>query len=104
MRPISAKEREALLLGWPEDGGVWVMKATNQYNFGGEPGSWRLRNAYTMEERCKAVEMSGALYYKYPEDCDSVKRYWMGLVSMRGKKSLITTMTIQRIFTVDFGA
>ncbi|RFU24991.1 hypothetical protein B7463_g11346, partial [Scytalidium lignicola] len=36
-RPISAKEREALLLGWPEDGGVWIMKETNWYNFVGSP-------------------------------------------------------------------
>lgn len=73
MRPISAKERESLLLGWPKDGGVWVMKETNWYNFSREPGSWRLRNAHTMEERCKAMEMSGAVYFENPEDCDSVK-------------------------------
>jgi hypothetical protein len=73
MRPISAKEREALLLGWPEDGGVWVMKENNWYELGREPGSWRLRNAHTMEERCKAMEMSGAVYHANPEDCESVK-------------------------------
>lgn len=73
MRPISTKEREALLLGWPADGGVWVMKALNWYNFGVEPGSWRLRNAHTMGERCKAMEMSGATYYANPEDCEYVK-------------------------------
>jgi hypothetical protein len=73
MRPISANEREALLLGWPEDGGVWVMKESNWYELGREPGSWRLRNAHTMEERCKAMEMSGAVYYANPEDYEPVK-------------------------------
>jgi hypothetical protein len=73
MRPMSAKEREALLLGWPEDGGVLVMRESDWYEFGKEPGSWRLRNAHTMEERCKAMEMSGAVYYANPEDCEPVK-------------------------------
>lgn len=73
MRPMSAKEREALLLGWPEDGGVFVMREDNWYDFGKEPGSRRLSNAYTMEERCKAMEMSGAVYYAKPEDYELVK-------------------------------
>jgi hypothetical protein len=70
---MSAKEREALLLGWPANGGVWVITENSWYLFGNKPGSWRLRNAHTMEERCKAMEMSGAVYYANPEDCEPVK-------------------------------
>ncbi|TVY84132.1 hypothetical protein LSUE1_G002189 [Lachnellula suecica] len=73
MRPISANEREALLLGWPENGGVWVMRADNWYDLGVAPGSWRLSNAHTMEERCRAMEMSGAIFYANPEDYEPVK-------------------------------
>lgn len=73
-RPTSATEKEAIILGWPEDGGVWVLKATSWGGFGVEEnGFWRFLNAHTMEERCKAMEMIGAMYYENPEDCDSVK-------------------------------
>lgn len=69
--PMSAKEREALVLGWPEHGGVWVMRESNWGDI--SRGGWGWRNAYTMEERCKALEMSGAVYYANPEDCEPVK-------------------------------
>jgi hypothetical protein len=36
-------------------------------------GVFRMRNAYTMEERCKALEMSGATFYENPEECQDVK-------------------------------
>ena len=74
LRPTSAKEREALILGWPKDGGVWVLKEANWYDFAGsELGIWRMGNAFTMEERCAAMEMAGAVYYKDPYNCESVK-------------------------------
>jgi hypothetical protein len=36
-------------------------------------GMWRMRNAFTMDERCKALEMAGARFYENPEDCVYVK-------------------------------
>jgi hypothetical protein len=77
-RPTSAKERESLILGWSGDGGVWVIKEAHWYSFGVEPGFWRLRNAHTMDERCKAMEMSGAIYYRNAEDCTDVKSLLKG--------------------------
>ncbi|KAF4627390.1 hypothetical protein G7Y89_g10764 [Cudoniella acicularis] len=53
-RPTTVEEKEALLLGWP-------------------PGIWRIKNAHTMEERRKAMEIVGATYYKNLEDCEFVK-------------------------------
>lgn len=41
--------------------------------FGLQPGVWRIMNAHTMEERCRAMEMVGATYYENPEDCEYVK-------------------------------
>lgn len=73
LRTRSKKEREALLLGWPSDGGVWVLRETDWYNFYLVEGIWRMRNAHTMDERCKALEVIGAVYYQNPEDCEYVK-------------------------------
>ena len=72
-RPRSEKEREELVLGWPEDGGVWVLRERNWNDLLRKPGLSRLTNAHTMEERCKAMEMSGAVYYANPKDCEYVK-------------------------------
>ncbi|KAH9211335.1 hypothetical protein DL95DRAFT_392515 [Leptodontidium sp. 2 PMI_412] len=69
--PMSAKEREALVLGWPEKGGVWVIREHNWGRLGSRGWTWT--NAHTMEERCKALEMLGAVYYANPEDCEPVK-------------------------------
>jgi hypothetical protein len=37
------------------------------------PGIWRMRNAYTMEERGTALEMAGATFYKNPDESEYVK-------------------------------
>ena len=73
MRRTTAKEKAGVFLGWPEDGGVWVLKTGKWHDLPPEPGVWRFMNAHTMEERCRALEMVGAIYYKSPEDCDEVK-------------------------------
>ncbi|KAG4429915.1 hypothetical protein IFR05_014604 [Cadophora sp. M221] len=74
--PISTKERETLVLGWPNNGGVWVLQERNWGNL--SRGGWAWRNAHTMEERCIGMEMSSALYYANPEDCEPVRALLVG--------------------------
>ena len=47
------------------------MNPSFQRNFSKESGPRRLRNAYMMEERYKAVDMLGTLRCKNPDNCDS---------------------------------
>jgi hypothetical protein len=49
------------------------MREISRARFGMKPGVWGLRNAYTMKERCKAMEMVGATSYQNSEDCEFVK-------------------------------
>lgn len=54
---------------WPgevPDGGVWALWATD--NEGADIGVSRIRNARTMEERCKIIEMLGGSFYETWED------------------------------------
>lgn len=64
-------ETEVLYLGWPARVGVWVirMPSRNQFWYGFD----RHRNAHTMEERCKALEMAGATFFENPRDCEHVE-------------------------------
>jgi len=41
-------------------------------------GGWTWRNAYTIEERHMAIEMSGAVFYANPEDCEPVRELMAG--------------------------
>lgn len=71
-RPTTPEEDERLHLGWPENGqGVWVLRQKDGNNIW--EGMWRMRNAYTMDERCKALEMAGAKFYKKPEACEYLR-------------------------------
>lgn len=57
--------------GWPGDapeGGVWVLRTKGPE--GAELGVSRIRNALTMEERCKAIEMLGGRFYERWEDVE----------------------------------
>ena len=86
-RPRTAKEREELVLGWPEDGGVWVLREMNwnDNDLWVGLGVFGLANAHTMEERCKAMEMLGAVYYANPEDCEYVKPLLDGFGEHKGE-------------------
>ena len=53
--------------GWPDEGGVWVLIATN--TDGGGKSEGMLFNAYTMEERCTWIEKLGGIFYADPKDC-----------------------------------
>ncbi|KAL3427470.1 hypothetical protein PVAG01_00979 [Phlyctema vagabunda] len=72
MRKMTPEEEQVLYLGWPaKGGGVWIIRLENRNVFW--VGFDRHRNAHTMEERCRALEMSGATFYENPEDCTYVK-------------------------------
>lgn len=69
---MKPEEMEVLTLGWPESGGVWVLR--RQSRWGEDRGnSLRVRNAMSMAERCEAIEMSGGVFYKRPEENMYVK-------------------------------
>ncbi|KAG4442491.1 hypothetical protein IFR05_001991 [Cadophora sp. M221] len=76
LAPMSAREREVLVLGWPEKGGVWVIREHDWGNLGSR--GWFWTNAHTMEERCKALEMLAAVYYANIKDCELVKALLKG--------------------------
>jgi hypothetical protein len=71
-RDMKLSEMEVLTLGWPEVGGVWVLRRPSRW---GEDRGWslRIRNAVTMKERCEAIEMSGGVFYARPEENVFVK-------------------------------
>ena len=53
--------------GWPDEGGVWVLIATDAIDGGKSAGM--LFNAYNMEERCIMIEKLGGTFYADPKDC-----------------------------------
>ena len=57
-------------LGWPEDeehkGGVWMVKV--KYNEVYERRTGRIRLAKTMQDRCRAIEMCGGVFYATPTE------------------------------------
>ncbi|RFU75457.1 hypothetical protein TARUN_6790 [Trichoderma arundinaceum] len=56
-----------LFVGWPAGGGVWVL---NVSRMGASLiGAAGIHNAYNMEERCKAIEQLGGVFYADPKDC-----------------------------------
>jgi hypothetical protein len=69
--PRDPEEDTELLLGWPEPGGVWVLKV-NQSD-AARKGVGRIKNAFTMEERCSAIEQLGGRFYSDPKDCPDTK-------------------------------
>ena len=70
VRRMWPDEREVLFLGWPEQGGVWVLRYDNRKMIGGDLGPvW---NAISMEERCMALEKRGAVFFESPEESEYV--------------------------------
>lgn len=57
-------------LGWPEDeehkGGVWVLKIQKSEALVKMTG--RIRLATTMQDRCRAIEMCGGVFYASPTE------------------------------------
>jgi len=80
VRPMYREEREILFLGWPEDGGVWLLRFSNPAHLRNR--GWYIgliNNALTMEERRKAIEMSGGTFFKRPEDSEYIRPLLEGL-------------------------
>lgn len=64
----SDDETESFIqVGWPASGGVWVLHITVEK--AGDIGAARIQNAYSMEERCNAIEQLGGIFYADPKDC-----------------------------------
>lgn len=59
--------QQVLIIGWPAGGGVWVFKTT--YLDAIEKGVGRIKNAFNMEERCRAIEQLGGTFYADPKEC-----------------------------------
>jgi len=59
-------------LGWPEDeehkGGVWVLKLKKSEIRFENRMTGRIRLATTMQDRCRAIEMCGGVFYAHLTD------------------------------------
>ncbi|KAK1976841.1 hypothetical protein LZ30DRAFT_602640 [Colletotrichum cereale] len=44
------------VFGWPTAGGVWALKVATD-----KPHSFGIRNAFTVDEKCRAMEMMGGV-------------------------------------------
>jgi len=65
-------EHEVVLIyGWPESGGVWLLKTTNSK--AGEVGIGRVGNVVSMKERCDVLQRLGAQFYADRKDCPDLK-------------------------------
>ena len=66
--PTGPNPLEAVtIVGWPKDGGVWVLRST--YKEGISKGVGRVKNAFSMEERCRVIENLGGVFYANPKEC-----------------------------------
>jgi hypothetical protein len=54
-------------IGWPASGGVWVLNVS--VDEAQERGASMVHSAYTMEERCRAIEKVGGVFYADPTAC-----------------------------------
>ena len=77
LRMMWPDEREVLFLGWPKQGGVWLLRYDNWKMIRGDLGPvW---NALDMEERCMALERCGGEFFENPEESEHVKPLLEGL-------------------------
>lgn len=56
-----------LTVGWQAGRGVWVLSMTREE--ARMKGGAIIHNAYTMEERCKAIEQLGGAFFANPAAC-----------------------------------
>lgn len=54
-------------VGWPAEGGVWVLKTTR--GEADKKGAAIIHNAYNMEERCKIIKQLEGQFYDDPRKC-----------------------------------
>lgn len=60
-RQETAEEAAQTILGWPESGGLWALRARDVDRLPRD--AWRLYMALTMEERCRIILDFGAICY-----------------------------------------
>ncbi|KAI9170783.1 hypothetical protein HJFPF1_00256 [Paramyrothecium foliicola] len=53
--------------GWPAGGGVWALKMSS--TDAEQKGPARIRNSFSMEERCREIEKLGGVFYADPTKC-----------------------------------
>lgn len=53
--------------GWPTNGGVWALKMPEMDSY--MKGMSRIRNAFSMDERCRQIEKLGGVFYTDPAKC-----------------------------------
>ncbi|MCJ1455116.1 hypothetical protein MMC28_005470 [Mycoblastus sanguinarius] len=70
-RKMTDDEKAVVMLGWLKEGGVWVLRIESEEHYVPEMG--RIWNAFTMEERCRAIELSGGTFYRDLGHCDETK-------------------------------
>lgn len=58
-------------LGWPEDGGVWLLELSRKEAYDRRVGAIRL--AKTMEERCHEIQMCGGTFCADPTECERTR-------------------------------
>ncbi|KAH9218665.1 hypothetical protein DL95DRAFT_458242 [Leptodontidium sp. 2 PMI_412] len=80
LRHMSPTEKEVLHLGWPETGGVWLLRYENKYPHvirHGTPTEKAyneiINNATTMEERWRAIKSCRGTFFKDPRDSEYIK-------------------------------
>ncbi|KAK0122198.1 hypothetical protein ONS95_010455 [Cadophora gregata] len=80
LRRMSPTEKEVLHIGWPETGGVWLLRFENKYPQvvrRGTPTEQMytaiIHNATTMEERCRAIERCGGEFFEDPRDSQYIR-------------------------------
>lgn len=62
-----SKRRFELLVGWPAGGGIWVLRVL-EYD-AEKRGVGVVRNAFTIDERCEALEELGGIFYEDAKQC-----------------------------------
>lgn len=66
MRERSAVEAVEVVFGWPETGGVWVLRVEEREKLPGDFG--KIHMALAMDERCGVIEGYGGIFSLNPED------------------------------------
>ena len=76
-RKMTEDEKRVVLVGWPPrdshgggGGGVWVLKVPSEEYV---PEMGRIWNGFSMGERCRAIEMSGRVFYEDVGDCEDLR-------------------------------
>jgi hypothetical protein len=69
MCPPPPKKKPPVYYGYPLTGGLWVLELVHKKEMWRE-GMGKIQNAFTMDEKSKAIERMGGLFYQDPDE------YW----------------------------